>query len=130
MGSNAEVWIPARDFAKILGISIDSVRKVAKAGDVRIRQIPGMSPRYNREDVIRIEREAVKGGKQGESAPSEGGTPLQGGGLRATVGARRTGEAVESEISTAPVDSRVGKGSKPCPNKTSTLKGRAEARVH
>jgi hypothetical protein len=58
MESPSGRWVSQHQCARVFGCSQKSVPKVAAAARIRMRQLPGMHPRYNLEDVLRVAREA------------------------------------------------------------------------
>ena len=54
------VWLTAKDAAALLGISRFSFVKMAETGCVGRRMLPGCRVAYNKADVLRVGRDAVK----------------------------------------------------------------------
>ena len=52
-------WITARETARRLEVHWTNVAKVIEAGEIRVRQLPGMLPRYNAADVARVAAESI-----------------------------------------------------------------------
>lgn len=54
-------WVSRAEAARRLGIHTKMVGKVVEAGGVRVRELPGIAPRYHAGDLARLSAEAVKG---------------------------------------------------------------------
>jgi hypothetical protein len=58
--SHVKKWIKQAPSARILECGIDALNRIAEAGRIRFRDLPGMPRQYLREDVERVAAEAVK----------------------------------------------------------------------
>lgn len=52
-------WISKRALARELEICITSVDAVVSAAEIQVKRIPGLDPRYSRDDVLRVKSEAI-----------------------------------------------------------------------
>jgi hypothetical protein len=69
---SAKDYISAKRFAAACGFHPYAAKKVAAAAGIRVRQVPGLSPRYCREDVDRLARDLA-----GSAHPAEHAGELQ-----------------------------------------------------
>ncbi len=52
-------WLFLRPTARLLEVSPTTVKKLAAAGSIRVQSLPGLPPRYSREDIEALARDSV-----------------------------------------------------------------------
>ena len=57
---NQDEYVSISEFTRIVGCSRNYVTKAAAMASVRIRQVPGLPPRYHRGDVEALAAETYK----------------------------------------------------------------------
>lgn len=52
--SNPSPWVSAVEGARLLGRGVRALERLAEAGHVRRHDLPGLAPRYHRDDVLKF----------------------------------------------------------------------------
>jgi hypothetical protein len=61
MSESDSVWITGRSAERLLGDASDLAPAHAEASGIRQQVVPGLKPRYHRDDVTTLARQIVRG---------------------------------------------------------------------
>jgi hypothetical protein len=57
-------WLSARAAARELGVHRSQIPKIARAGEIHVRFIPGLFARYSADDIARLKQNSTQTGSE------------------------------------------------------------------
>jgi hypothetical protein len=67
MSEYESIWITGRCAERLLGVGRCKIARIAEASGIRQQVVPGLKPRYHRQDVERLARQCVRGRELAEA---------------------------------------------------------------